>query len=107
MLHLQELVRGPLNVFAYLMAMSRSIEKRPQDEHVQRSLQETGPLLYLFRHGRYSTLDLDVMVDIRLSIANGLAMFGFSNDDFSPWRSFGSIPFLQFRMWRGPSVTES
>jgi hypothetical protein len=33
-LHLQELVRRPLNVLADLMAVSGAIKKRPQDEHV-------------------------------------------------------------------------
>jgi hypothetical protein len=33
-LHLQKLVRGSLDVFADLMAVSGTIEKRPQDEHV-------------------------------------------------------------------------
>ena len=43
MLHLQEFVRGPLNVLADLVTMSRSIKKRPQDEHVQGSLGEVRP----------------------------------------------------------------
>jgi hypothetical protein len=67
-LHLQELICGPLNVFPYLVTVSRSIEKRPQDEHVKRSLEEPDPLLCLLRHRRHSTLNLAVMVDIRLSI---------------------------------------
>ena len=68
MLHLQEFIRSPLNVLPDLMTVSRSVEKRPQDQHVQRSLQEPYPLLCLFRHRRRSTLDLATMVDIRLSI---------------------------------------
>ena len=71
-------------MLADLMAMSRSMEKRSQDEHVKRSLEEPYPLLYEFRHGRYSTLNLKSMVDFRLSIVNGLANCGFSNDDFRP-----------------------
>jgi hypothetical protein len=86
MLHLQKVVGGALNVLADLMTMSRSIEKRPQDEHVKRSLEEPDPLLYLFRHGRHSTFNLETMVGIRLSIVNGLANCGFSNDDFRPKR---------------------
>jgi hypothetical protein len=50
--------------------VSRSIEKRPQDEHVKRSLEEPDPLLRLFRHRRHSTLNLPTMVDTRLSIVN-------------------------------------
>jgi hypothetical protein len=51
--------------------MSRSAEKRPQDEHVKRPLEEPGPLLCLFRHRRQSTLNLAAMVDIRLSLVKG------------------------------------
>src|SRR5580704_17945011 len=51
-LHLQKFIRGPLNVLPELVPMSRSIEKRPQDEHVKRSLEEPDPLLWLFRHRR-------------------------------------------------------
>jgi hypothetical protein len=51
--------------------VSRSIEKRPQDEHVKRSLKEPDPLLRLLRHRRHSTLNLATMVDTRLSIVNG------------------------------------
>jgi hypothetical protein len=54
-LHLQEFIRGPLNVLPDLVTVSRSIEKRSQDEHVKRSLQDPDPLLCLFRHGRHST----------------------------------------------------
>jgi hypothetical protein len=58
MLHLQEIIRGPLNVFANLMAMRRPIKKRSQDKHVQRALQQIRPLLcLLFSHRRRSTLD--------------------------------------------------
>jgi hypothetical protein len=67
-LHLQEFIRGPLNVLPDLVTVSRSIEKRPQDEHVKRSLEETDPLLCLLRHRRHSTLNLAMMVDTRLSI---------------------------------------
>jgi hypothetical protein len=67
-LHLQEFIRGPLNVLANLMAVSRSIEKRPQDKHVERSLEEPDPLLRLFLHRRQSALELIMMVDIRLLV---------------------------------------
>jgi hypothetical protein len=68
MLHLQEVVRGPLDGLPDLMAMSRPVQKRPQDEHVKRSLQKSGPRLRLFFHGRQSTLNLASIVDIRQSI---------------------------------------
>src|SRR6266849_2069146 len=69
-LHLQEFVRSPLNVLPDLVTVSRSIEKRPQDEHVKSSLQDPDPLLRLLRHRRHSTLNLAMMVDIRLSVVN-------------------------------------
>src|SRR5580700_5166159 len=71
MLHLQEFIRSPLNVLPDLVTVRRSIEKRPQDEHVKRSLEEPDPLLRLLRHRRHSTLNLVTMVDTRLSIVNG------------------------------------
>jgi hypothetical protein len=70
-LHLQEFIRGPLNVLPDLVTVSRSIEKGPQDEHVKSSLQEPDPLLCLLRHRRRSTLNLATMVDTRLSIVKG------------------------------------
>jgi hypothetical protein len=39
MLHLQKVVRGPLNMLADLVSVSRSLEQRPQDQHIQRALQ--------------------------------------------------------------------
>ena len=56
MLHLQEVVRSSLNVFSDLVTMRSSIKKCPQDEHVQRAL-ENGRALFLFFHGRRSTLN--------------------------------------------------
>src|ERR1700730_12557209 len=70
-LHLQEIICSPLNVLPDVVTVSRSIEKRPQDEHVKRSLEEPAPLLRLLRHRRHSTLNLATMVDTRLSIVNG------------------------------------
>src|ERR1700746_3006203 len=49
MLHLQKLIRGPLNMLADLMSVRRPIQKRFQDHHVQRSLQNGTALLRLFR----------------------------------------------------------
>lgn len=77
MLHLQKIVRAPLNVFADLASMSRAIKKSPQDEHVQRALQEIRALLYLFGHRRHSTIDIGAIVDIRLSICQGLKLHEF------------------------------
>jgi hypothetical protein len=58
-LHLQEVVGGPLNVLADLVTMSWPVKKRSQDEHVERALEKTrAPLLCLFRHRRQSTLNL-------------------------------------------------
>jgi hypothetical protein len=92
-LHLQEFIRGPLNLLPDLVTVSRSIEKRSQDEHVKRSLEEPNPLPCLFRHRRHSTFNLRVMVAIRLSIVKGAAECGFSIDDFRatcirrpPWK---------------------
>ena len=56
MLHLQEIVRGPLDMLVDLMTMRGSIKKRSQDEHVKRALEKACPLLSSFLHGRQSTL---------------------------------------------------
>jgi hypothetical protein len=42
------------------------MEKRPQDEHVKRFLEETDPLLCLLFHGRHSTPNVAMAVDTRL-----------------------------------------
>jgi hypothetical protein len=70
-LHLEKFIRSPLDVLADLVAMRGPVEKRPQDKHVERSLQEPNPLLYWFRHRRHSTLKLAMMVGIRLSVVKG------------------------------------
>src|SRR5260370_26855726 len=70
-LHLQEFIRGPLNVLPDLVTVSGSIEKGSQDEHVKRSLEEPNPSLCLLRHSRHSTLNLATTGDTRLSIVNG------------------------------------
>jgi hypothetical protein len=56
MLHLQKVVRRPLDMLADVVSVSGTIEQRPQNEHIQRALQQIGALLCLFRHGRQSTL---------------------------------------------------
>jgi hypothetical protein len=38
MLHLPKVIRGPLNMLPDVMPMSRPMEQRPQDQHVQSSL---------------------------------------------------------------------
>jgi hypothetical protein len=38
MLHLQEVIRVPLNMFADLVPMSRTIKKSAQDQHVKSAL---------------------------------------------------------------------
>src|SRR5271163_1171128 len=73
MLHLQEIVRGPLNMLSDLVPMSSSIKKSPQDEHVQRALKKSVS----FFHGRHSTFNLLAMVDTRPPIVK---------DVVSPWR---------------------
>jgi len=47
-LHLQEFTRGPLNALPDLVTVSRSIEKRFQNERVKRSLEEPDPLCTCF-----------------------------------------------------------
>ena len=55
-------------MLADLVPVGRTIKKRPENEHVQRALKQVRSLLYLFHHGRGSTLDMRKMVDIRPSI---------------------------------------
>jgi len=53
MLHLQEVMGGPLNMLANLVAMRWTIKKGSQDEHVQRALKNS----ISFFHRRRSTLN--------------------------------------------------
>lgn len=56
-LHLQEIVRGPLDALADMMAMSGAIQKRAEDQHIQGALEQLRPLLFfLSGHGRHSIL---------------------------------------------------
>ena len=48
MLHLKEVVRGPLNLFAYLMTARRTAGKRPKNKHVQYALENTRSRLCRF-----------------------------------------------------------
>ncbi len=76
MLHLQKIIRGSLNVLADVAAVRRSIEKRPQDQHVQRALKEIRVLLLFFSgHRRHSTTDI---ADSRTSTIDGQARTGAS-----------------------------
>jgi hypothetical protein len=63
--HLQQFIRGPLNVLPDLMTVRRSIEKGLQDGHVKRSLEAPDSLLRLLHHGRHSTLILAMMAGTR------------------------------------------
>src|SRR6185312_5436587 len=57
-LHLQKIVRGSLDMLPNLVAVGGAMQQRPQDEHVQRSLKQLRPLLFLLSgHGRRSTLE--------------------------------------------------
>jgi hypothetical protein len=107
MLHLQEFIRGPLNVLPDLVTVSRSVEKRPQDEHVKRSLEEPDPLLRLLRHRRHSTLNLARMVDSRLSIVNGRRRVWILECDFMPTHSLTSEIELNFPVPGGLSAARS
>jgi hypothetical protein len=56
-LHLQKIIRGPLNVLADLVAMSRAIKKSSQDQHVKGALKKVCAFRPLFSHGRHSTIN--------------------------------------------------
>ena len=47
MLHLQEAVRGRMNMLSDLRPMSGSMEECSQDEHLQRALENASSLLCL------------------------------------------------------------
>ena len=80
MLHLQEIVRRPLNVLADLVAVSRTIKKRPQDEHVKRALQKRRCAAVSVLP--WKTFDPQLMmVDTRLSIVNGRRRGWILNDN--------------------------
>ena len=55
MLHLKEVIGGPLNMLANLMTMRWTIEQCSQDEHVQGSLEYIRALPRMLGHGRYPT----------------------------------------------------
>jgi hypothetical protein len=56
-LYLKEIIRGPLDVLANLMPVRTAIKERPEDEHIERSLENRHTLLCLLVGGRHSTLN--------------------------------------------------
>ena len=73
MLHLQKIIRGPLNVLADLVAVRRTMDKRAQDEHVKRALKKAMRCCVSFS---WKTFDppIKVIVDIRPPIVKGLVL---------------------------------
>jgi hypothetical protein len=56
-LHLEKIIRGPLNLFADLVAVGRTIKKGSQDQHVKGALKKVRAFRSLFSHGRHSTIN--------------------------------------------------
>jgi len=56
-LHLEKIIRGPLNMLADLVAMRRTIKKSSQDQHVKGALKKVPAFLCLFSHGRHPTIN--------------------------------------------------
>src|SRR5215470_19137822 len=56
-LHLEKIVRGPLNMLADLVAVSSTIKKSSQDQHVKGALKKVRAFRPLFCHGRHSTIN--------------------------------------------------
>ena len=57
MLEAQDLVARALNVFGDFVAVGRPEDEGPQNQHVERALQQLGPLAVRGqRHGSHSTL---------------------------------------------------
>jgi hypothetical protein len=67
-LHLQEVVRGSLDVPSNLVTVSGAVKECSQNEHVKRALEDGRALLCLFRNRRDSTLDMVTIVDTRPSV---------------------------------------
>jgi hypothetical protein len=55
-LHLQKVIRRPLNMLANLVSVRRAVAERPEDEHIQRSLENSHTLFCLLVGGSHSTL---------------------------------------------------
>ena len=64
MLHLKKIIGHTLDVLPDLVTMSRSMQKRPQNEHVKSALENAASLLWLFCDRRHSTLGLVPRVDV-------------------------------------------
>jgi hypothetical protein len=56
-LRLEKIIRGPLNMLADLVAMSRTIKKSSQDQHVKGALKKVRVFRCLFGHGRHLTIN--------------------------------------------------
>ena len=56
-LHLEKIIRGSLNMLANLVAVSRTIKKSSQDQHVKGALKKVRAFPCLFSHGRHSTIN--------------------------------------------------
>jgi hypothetical protein len=56
-LHLQKFVGGSLNMFSDWMTVRGPIKQRPQDQLVQRALQDRRSRQCLFLDRRHATLD--------------------------------------------------
>jgi hypothetical protein len=67
-LHLEKIVCRPLNMLTDLVPVSGTIKKRPQNKHVKSALEKACALLRLLCHRRRSTLNVEAMVDRRLSL---------------------------------------
>jgi hypothetical protein len=65
MLHLQEIIGGPLNMLANLMSVRRPMKQSPEDQHVESALEDRYPLFRPSFDRSHSTLDLRLMVGIR------------------------------------------
>jgi hypothetical protein len=56
-LHLEEIIRGPLYVLPDLVAMSRTVKKSSQDQHVKGALKKVRAFRHLSGHRRHSTIN--------------------------------------------------
>jgi hypothetical protein len=65
-LHLQEIVRGPLDALADMMAMSGAIQKRAEDQHIKGALEQLRPLLF-FLSGHEDIRSWDQVVEFRMA----------------------------------------
>jgi len=85
MLHLEEIIRGALNMFTDVVAVRGTPYQSAKDEHVQRAKKEICSRLRLFCHSRRSTLNFDAIVGRLLS----LVKYGMAKS-FPNWRPQGN-----------------